>query len=68
MPDKRLQARMAHRSGMSFSGKPIRFDLRDRLGFPIPEEELYHPQYRESCAECGSRPICNGCSNCGKCK
>ncbi len=68
MPDKRLQARMAHRSGMSFSGKPVRFDLRDRLGFPVPEEELYHPRYRKNCTECGSRPICNGCSNCGRCQ
>lgn len=32
------------------------------------ENELYKPQYRENCKECGSRLICNGCSNCGKCE
>ena len=24
--------------------------------------------YKESCNTCGSKLICNGCSNCGKCK
>lgn len=35
--------------------------------YPIPQEELYVPHFRANCATCGSRLICNGCSNCGKC-
>ena len=68
MPDKRLQAQQAYRSGMGYQGKPIVFKLCDSLGNPIPEEDLYVPYYGPSCAECGSRIICNGCSKCGKCK
>ena len=37
------------------------------LPYPIPQEELYVPHFRANCATCGSRLICNGCSNCGKC-
>lgn len=37
------------------------------LPYPIPQEELYVPHFRSNCATCGSRFICNGCSNCGKC-
>lgn len=68
IPDKRLQSRMAYRSGMNYQGRPIVFRLTDDLGYPIPAEALYVPQYRENCMECGSRLICNGCADCGKCK
>jgi len=37
------------------------------LPYPIPQEELYVPHFRANCETCGSRLICNGCSNCGKC-
>ena len=37
------------------------------VAYPIPQEELYVPHFRANCATCGSRLICNGCSNCGKC-
>lgn len=67
LPDKRIQSEMAYKAGVNHSGKPICFNLHDRMGFPIDEEFMYKPQYRESCQRCGSRPICNGCSNCGKC-
>ena len=33
----------------------------------LPPEDLYVPHFRANCATCGSRLICNGCSNCGKC-
>lgn len=68
IPDKRLQSRMAYRSGMNYQGRPIVFRLTDDWGYPIPAEALYVPQYRENCMECGSRLICNGCADCGKCK
>ena len=45
----------------------MEFRLFDNLGCPIPEEELYKPQYRERCGKCSMRMACNGCSNCGKC-
>ncbi len=67
LPDKRVQSEMAYKSGISFAGKPMIFHLTDRDGAPIPPENLYQPRYRESCAHCGSKPICNGCSDCGKC-
>ena len=63
-----LQSEMAHKSGMNFAGKPIEWKLYDRFGLEIPQAELYVPHYREKCARCGSRPICNGCDNCGKCE
>ena len=30
-------------------------------------EELYVPHFRTNCETCGSKLICNGCSDCGKC-
>lgn len=68
LPKKKLQSEMACKSGMSFSGKPIEWKLTDRFGAAIPAEALYQPYYRPHCARCGSRLICNGCSDCGKCK
>lgn len=66
-PDKRIQSEMALKAGVNHIGKEICFNLHDAMGFPIENDILYKPQYRESCQRCGSRPICNGCSNCGKC-
>ncbi|MBQ8515343.1 MAG: DUF5131 family protein [Ruminococcus sp.] len=68
LPDKRLQAEMAYKSGISYRGKPQKYKLTDGLGIEIPEEWLYRPYFREGCHTCGSKPICNGCSKCGKCK
>lgn len=68
IPRKTVQAEMAHKSGMNFVGKPIEWNLTDNFGLPIPKDELYVPYFRENCHKCGSKPICNGCSNCGKCK
>lgn len=68
LPQKALQAEMAHKSGMNFAGKPMDFILTDRFGDPIPKEKLYVPVFRENCHKCGSKPICNGCSDCGKCE
>lgn len=67
LPKKQIQSEMAFKSGMNFLGKPIQWTLTDRFGNVIPESELYVPCYGGNCAMCGSRPICNGCSDCGKC-
>ena len=62
-----LQSRQAHRSGLSYQGRPMHFDLYDGWGYPIPESARYQPYFREKCQTCGMRPVCNGCSQCGKC-
>ncbi len=67
MPDKGVQSEMAHRSGMNYRGRQIKWRLCDKMGFPIPDEFLYRPHFRDRCDTCGSRLICNGCSNCGQC-
>jgi protein gp37 len=67
LPDKRLQSEMAFKSGISFKGREIDFKLTDGFGIELDKEYLYKPHFRESCMNCGSRPICNGCSECGKC-
>ena len=64
---KKLQSEMAWKSGMSYAGKPVKFDLRTGSGLLFSDEPLYTPRFRESCNRCGSRLICNGCSDCGKC-
>lgn len=66
--EKSVQSKQAFRSGMNYQGKPMKFRLFDNWGNPIPKDELYVPHYCENCNECGSRLICNGCSDCGKCK
>ena len=64
---KSTQSEMAYKSGMNYIGKPIKFKLCDNFGFDIPENELYVPHYRKNCEHCGSKLICNGCCDCGKC-
>lgn len=68
MPKKLIQSEMAAKAGMNYTGRPMVFKLTDESGVEIPADQLYVPHYRENCAICGSRPICNGCSDCGKCK
>ncbi|MDE5994792.1 MAG: hypothetical protein K2G60_04685, partial [Oscillospiraceae bacterium] len=68
IPKKLIQSEMAYKSGMNYVGKPIEWKLTDSFGLEIPKEDLYVPHYRINCAKCGSKLICNGCSNCGRCK
>lgn len=68
LPKKQVQSEMAFKSNMSFAGKPLQFKLTDCFGMPILESELYVPHYRKNCEKCGSRLICNGCADCGRCK
>lgn len=65
---KRVQAEMACKSGMYYNGKDIEWHLTDLLGNTLSENDLYKPYFSENCKLCGSGPICNGCSKCGKCK
>ena len=64
---KQLQNEQAFKSGLSYQGEEIRFDLKDSLGHPIPEEELYVPHFVRKCQSCSFRMLCNGCSSCGRC-
>ena len=62
-----LQSQQAHKSGLSFKGMPIEFNLTDPLGIPLTEDELYKPYFGTRCQTCGMRLACNGCSRCGRC-
>ena len=46
----------------------VKYKLYNKYGDLLLKEDLYIPFYKESCNTCGSKLICNGCSNCGKCK
>ena len=65
---KQQQNLQAYKSGMTFQGRPMRFELKDSFGRLIPEEDLYMPRYAKKCEECSFRILCNGCSNCGGCE
>lgn len=67
IPKKIVQSQMAHKSAISYCGKPIDFKLTDNMGLLLNKEILYRPKYKKHCDMCGSRLICNGCSNCRKC-
>lgn len=64
---KQTQAKLAYKSGLSYEGKKIEFNLTDELGIPLRNEDLYVAYFGENCKECGNKMICNGCSKCGKC-
>lgn len=68
LPKKSLQSEMAAKSGMNYIGKPIQFTLTDCFGKKLSQDDLYVPHYREHCKKCGSKLICNGCSDCGRCQ
>ena len=67
LPGKQVQSLMAHKSGMNYQGRPIRFRQTDVYGRELSPAQLYQPHFREACASCGSRLICSGCFDCGKC-
>lgn len=61
-----LQSEQAHLSGLSYMGKAMKFKLYDEWGYEIPEN-AHERYFSEKCQSCGMKPICNGCSRCGKC-
>ena len=68
LKDKSLQAEMAYKSRLNFIGKDIDYKLYDDFYNEIPREEWFKPAFIDRCNKCGSKIICNGCFNCGKCK
>ncbi|MBR0404431.1 MAG: DUF5131 family protein [Eggerthellaceae bacterium] len=64
---KQEQNLQAFKSGMTYQGKEIHFDLVDSMGLPIPEDELYVKHFREKCETCSFKILCNGCFECGNC-
>lgn len=68
LPDKSLQSRMAHKSGLQYQGRPIDFKLTGNPQASLFEEEdRYKKFFGQRCQTCGSKLICNGCSKCGLC-
>lgn len=67
MPDKSLQSRMAWKSGLQFIGHELDFKLKQTHNL-FDDAIWYQKQFRSRCDECGSRLICNGCSDCGACQ
>ncbi|MCR5084001.1 MAG: phage Gp37/Gp68 family protein [Succinivibrionaceae bacterium] len=65
--DHRTQSTQAHRSGLSYVGRPIDFRLCDATGRPLGMGERHWPLRVGRCLECGMSIICNGCTACGKC-
>ncbi len=65
---KLRQTNIAYSEGLQYKGRPIEFTLTDRFGIPISGDELYVAHFRSNCLSCGNRLICNGCSDCGKCR
>ena len=65
---KQVQNLQAYKSGMTYKGKEMHFNLVDGSGNPIPKDKLYVPHFREKCRTCSFRILCNGCSDCGACE
>ncbi len=68
MPDKQLQSKMAYQSGLNYAGKKIEFKLEiPEAQIGLFENDFYEKKFREKCEFCGSKMLCNGCSDCGRC-
>ena len=68
IPDKRVQSRQAALSGLSVPGRPVHYKLRHPEGSLFNEPVVRTTgHFRDTCASCGSRMTCNGCSDCGAC-
>lgn len=66
---KKTQSQQASKSGLSFEGRKVSWKLTDTWGLPVPEEEWTLPKFTSvNCATCGNKPVCGGCTNCGKCE
>jgi len=66
--DKRQQSVQAYRSGLQYKGQDIDFRLELPQKALFDNGQWYKAQFGSLCQMCGSRLICNGCSNCGACK
>ncbi len=69
MPNKRLQSQMAYKSGLQYQGRAIDFKLpHTGQGNLFISDKTYVKHWRDICKTCGSRLICNGCSDCNLCQ
>lgn len=66
IPSKKQQASLAFKSKMQHIGKPTVYHLIQEN--TLFEQETYQPHYRQHCLNCGSRLICDRCSDCGRCQ
>ncbi len=64
---KQTQSEMAVKAGVFYQGKPVHYKLTGAFNLPLDGGDLYCPTFKPRCQTCGRKPICNGCSNCGKC-
>ncbi len=57
------------KGGRIHKGRSFEYKLKlpPAQGALFGESSAYEPYFGPACAECGSRPICNGCSRCRKC-
>lgn len=67
IPDKRKQSQMAYKSGLFHQGKALNFHLAVNQSDLFQKQPLHQPHFSTNCLTCASRPICNGCTNCGNC-
>lgn len=67
LKDKDLQSTMAFKSKLQFAGRPLDIKLH-KIQCDLFDNTWYQKHWQERCSYCGSRLICNGCSDCGKCK
>ncbi|NLC48093.1 MAG: hypothetical protein GX758_01860 [Tenericutes bacterium] len=65
--NKQVQSKQDFLSNSNIIGKSIEFKLYDEFGNKLDSKDLYKPHFKEKCLMCGSKQICNSCSNCGKC-
>lgn len=73
IPSKYIQSQMAFKTNLNFLGKDIIFKLKSYGEDNLFEKsifgvEVYKRYFKERCNTCGSKIVCNGCSNCKKCE
>lgn len=65
--NKDVQREQAYRSGLSWPGRAISWELRMSDGSDIPDNERWVRRFQPHCAHCARKLSCNGCSGCGDC-
>lgn len=69
IPNKKVQAEQAYKSGLSRHFFDIDYKLTKEDGNMVTEEDFDKFMYNKyTCTMCSYRQTCSGCSNCGKCK
>lgn len=69
MFNKRERTVYAYKAGLNRKFYDIDFKLYASDGHLLEKSELHQKVYNKfSCSFCSNRMMCNGCSDCGKCK